>query len=604
MLLKSRQRFTHNLGVGVLDTRSSYATLVDILHQRAARTPDKVGYIYLKDGQADEVKFTYQQMDRRARQIAKQLQSRTQPGDRVVINHLPGLDYIASFFGCLYASTVAVPVYPPRFNQKLDRLNSILKDCQPKAALTSKSILETVQPLIKDNPHFEAVDWVVTEDSSQLDVEGFEPIFPSLDDLAFIQYTSGSTSDPKGVMLTHGNLIANLECITDRFQANENDVAVIWLPPYHDMGLIGGVLTPSYIGFPLVLMSPYAFLQRPLRWLQTITKYKATATGGPNFAYELCSRRITEEQKQTIDLSSLRLSFCGAEPIRADVVREFTNQFSVCGFTPQAFFPCYGLAEATLMVSAGEVGTSPTIRTVDGDTLEKQGLAVEVDCETNNRGVRTFVGCGNAPSRHTLKIVDPVTLEECPEGAVGEIWFCGPSVAKGYWNRPADSEKTFGAKVRGGTGESFLRTGDLGFIKEGQLFVTGRLKDLLIFRGRNFYPQDIELTVAKSHEALRAGAGAAFSILEREEEKLVIVHELDRSSRDANLDEVVEAIRQNVFETHGLNPYAISLIKTNSIPLTSSGKIQRHASRKLFLQGQLNEKLRFIEGCSPSLPPN
>ncbi len=575
-------------------TSQKMSTLVDLLQKRALETPDQVGYIFLRDGASDEVPLTYAQLDRKARQIASVLRSHVPAGSRVLINHNPGLEYISSFFGCLYASMVAVPVYPPRFNQKLDRLNSIVLSAEPKAALTSKQVLDTLRPSIAESALLSPLFWLETDtlpdENLTTDIES-----PSAQALAFLQYTSGSTSDPKGVMLSHGNLMANLAVIKKCFNLNQESSGVVWLPPYHDMGLIGGVLEPAYVGFPIVLISPYTFLQRPYRWLQAVSKYKAKSTGGPNFAFEVAVRRTTDEQLAELDLSSLEVTFCGAEPIRAEMIERFSEKFAPAGFRKESFYPCYGLAEATLMVSGGIALQPPVIRPIEGDLLESEGRVVDAT-DIEKKGVRRLVGCGTEAPGHRIAIVNPTTLERCEEGRVGEIWFAGPSVAQGYWQRPEETESHFRATIAGEDDAlHYLRTGDLGFLKDKQVFVTGRLKDLVIIHGRNLYPQDIELTVEQSHASLKSGAGAAFAVNHQEADRLVIVHELERKSKDVNIEEVAKAIRQAVMEFHGVSPYAISLIEPNSIPLTSSGKIQRHAARKLFLGKELRERGRFME---------
>ncbi|MBY0370414.1 fatty acyl-AMP ligase [bacterium] len=563
------------------------------MQHRAQATPGKVGYIFLRDGQSDEVPMTYAQLDRKARQIANHLRSQMPVGSRVLINHNPGLEYISSFFGCLYASMIAVPVYPPRFNQKLDRLNSIVTSALPAAALTSKQTMDTLRQPISESPLLSPLRWIETD--TLPDENPAELPLPTADTLAFLQYTSGSTSDPKGVMLSQGNLMSNLEGIRQAFGIHGDSRGVIWLPPYHDMGLIGGVLEPAYVGFPVVLFSPFAFLQRPFRWLQAVSKYRATTTGGPNFAYELCARRMSDEQVAELDLSSLDLAFCGAEPIRAEMITRFSDRFAAAGFKKEAFYPCYGLAEATLMVSGGAKNEVPVVLPIDGERLEHEGLAVAAKTP-GLKNERQLVGCGKEIAGHKVRIVEPTSHELCADGRVGEIWFSGPSVAQGYWQKPEDTLSHFHARIAGDPTEaSFLRTGDLGFVKDGEVYVTGRLKDLLIIHGRNLYPQDIELTVEKSHGALKSGAGAAFAIAQSEVDKLVVVQEIERKFKELDLQEVVRAIRAAVMESHGVAPYAISLIEPNSIPLTSSGKIQRHAARKLFLEGELRERGRFLE---------
>lgn len=563
----------------------SFQSLVDIAIDHSNKISQKDCFIFLKDGDNTEVKLTFAELDNLSRKIASLLQSKLEPGDRVLINHLPGIDYITSFFGCLYAGMVAVPVYPPRYNPKFDRLSNIVSDAKPKLALTTNAVLQTL------STQFD-LEWVHTDNLQNIDHTQWKKQEYNENSLAYLQYTSGSTSSPKGVMISHGNIVANLKCITDFFEMNQNSVGTIWLPPYHDMGLIGGILESAYLGVTTVLMSPYSFVQRPLRWLKAISKYKATVSGGPNFAYELCVRRVTDEQLSELDLSSWELAFCGAEPIRKEATDAFTEKFAKCGFRKEAFYPCYGLAEATLMVSGPKKMSSLQECTIDSDKLEKEGLIEQVFDKSGR--TRTYIGCGTQASLHEIKIVNPETFEECKEGTVGEIWFNGPSNALGYWQNSKATEESFRAKIKGSE-KNYMRTGDLGFVLQDHLYIAGRIKDLIIFRGRNYYPQDIELTVEKSHESLKAGACAAFTLNDETGEKLVIVQELQRGIKNIDLNEVITNIKAKVFEEHGISPHAISLISTNSIPLTSSGKIQRHAARTKFLNKELEEKARFEE---------
>ncbi len=402
--------------------------------------------------------------------------------------------------------------------------------------------------------------------------------------LAFLQYTSGSTGTPKGVMLSHANLIHNSALICHAFEHTRSGVGVFWLPSYHDMGLIGGILQPMYYGRPNVLMSPMSFLQKPLRWLQAISRYKSTVSGGPNFAYDLCVRRISPEERRTLDLSSWSLAFNGAEPIRPETIAEFTRTFAQCGFHPEAFYPCYGLAEATLMVTGGMKTALPVIRTFDAKALESNQA---VDALPDEEGTRTFVGCGKAFADQEVVIVDPETMTRRPDCRVGEIWVAGPSVAQGYWRHAEETAKSFLAYLKDSGRGPYLRTGDLGFLHDGELFVTGRLKDLIIIRGRNFYPQDIEQTVEKAHPLLRSSSSAVFMIEVAGRERLGVVAEIERGRNRSpqELDEVFEAIRKSVSAEHEIPMEAIVLIKAGSIPKTSSGKIQRHACRNGFLRG-------------------
>jgi acyl-CoA synthetase (AMP-forming)/AMP-acid ligase II len=569
------------------------ASLVDLVRFRAQASPDTLAYVYLKDGSSDAISLTYAELERKAREIAAALTRHTVPGDRALINHQPSLDYIISFFGCLFAGVTAVPVYPPRFNTKMERLDAIVDDVEPRVALTSKAVREALGPAIESHAGLHRLKWIET-DSLQIDPLDRPAAGIGADTLAFLQYTSGSTSSPKGVMLSHGNLMHNLAAIGHAFETGPGQSAVSWLPPYHDMGLIGGILSPLYAGMPSILMSPYSFLMRPARWLQAITRYKGTFSGGPNFAFELCVKRIPDRQLEELDLSSWDLAFCGAEPIRAETLDAFARKFERCGFRAKSLYPCYGLAEATLMVTGGKRAAGATRLSLSSEKLET--TATVVPSPAGTRGSRTLIGCGGPSLGNRVEVVDPVTRVPREDGHVGEIWVSGPSVAQGYWRKTTETETTYQATIAGDdSGDFYLRTGDLGFKRNGEIFVTGRIKDLVILRGRNYYPQDIERTVGHAHPALNVGACAVVSVDELGQEQLVIIQELSRGARDVNMDEVADAIRREVFEHHGVSPYAISLLKPNSIPLTSSGKIQRQLSRQLFLGGTLEEVRRFTQ---------
>ncbi len=391
-------------------------------------------------------------------------------------------------------------------------------------------------------------------------------------------------------MVTHGNLLHNLARLREVFQFSPESVSVTWLPHYHDMGLIGGLLQPTYAGGEMIVMPPSAFLQRPIRWLEALTRYRATTMTAPNFAYELCAQKIPAERRAPLDLSNMNVALCGAEPVRPDTLAQFAEAFGPCGFRKQAFRPAYGLAEATLIVSGSASGNEPFVRTVLADELRQNRVVPSVASEKNGAsGTRVLAGCGGVVPGLSVAIVDPETLLPCASDRVGEIWISGPSVAQGYWRKPEETKQTFGAHLATGEGP-FLRTGDLGFVDVGnsgqQVFVTGRLKDLIIIRGANHYPQDLEHTVERSHRALRPACGAAFSIDVNGTEHLVIVQEVnDRSS--APNEEMVSAIRRALAESHEVHPDAIVLIEPRSIPRTSSGKIQRYASREAFLAGAL-----------------
>jgi amino acid adenylation domain-containing protein len=554
----------------------------EILRYRAHRQPGQTAYTHLVDGETEEVCVTFGDLDHRARTIAAWLQHYDAEGQRVLLLYPTGLDYIAAFFGCLYSGAIAIPAYPPRFNRLLSRLNTVVADAQASFALTSRDIFSKIEPVIGQNENLQKLQWVITDELNENDAhEWREPSFDA-DALAFIQYTSGSTVTPKGVMVTHRNLLHNQKLIRAAFSQDEGSVVVSWLPIYHDMGLIGGVLQPMYTGGTCVLMSPMAFLQRPFRWLQAISRYKASTSGGPNFAYDMCVRKIAPEQRALLDLSSWRVAFNGSEPVRDETLRNFATAFGPCGFSEDAFHPCYGLAEATLLVSAGR-GNARLSKQLDAHALQKN-LVREVG--VGETSTKTIVSCGRIPESQRVVIADPSTLARCASDEVGEICVSGPSVAAGYWGRINETEETFHARIEGEEGE-FLRTGDLGFVSGGELFVTGRLKDLIIIRGRNYYPSDIELTVERCHASLRSGGAAAFSVEVSGEERLVVVQELERR-QSPDTEEVFETIRRAVAEEHELQTYAIALLQAANLPKTSSGKTMRRECRSAFMEGRLD----------------
>jgi acyl-CoA synthetase (AMP-forming)/AMP-acid ligase II/acyl carrier protein len=557
--------------------------LIDILLQRVQIQPNHKGYIFLQDGETESESLTYKELDRQAKGIASHLQQ--WKGERALLLYHSGLEFIAAFFGCLYAGVVAVPVYPPKRNQKLSRLLSIVNDSQAKVALTSTSILAEIgQRWEKETELLSQLKWVTT-DTIEANPQEFIPKSPKPESLAFLQYTSGSTGAPKGVMVTHRNIIHNQQLIHQAFGHSEKSIVVGWLPLFHDMGLIGNVLQPMYLGIPCILMPPVAFLQKPICWLKAISKYKATTSGGPNFAYDLCVKKIQPEHLANLDLSSWDLAFNGAEPLRAKTLEQFSKKFAQCGFNYSAFYPCYGMAETTLFATGGDKNQKPVIKRALTEKLEKTSL---VETEVLSAESPVLVGCGHTYMDTTVIIVNPESLTRCEKGQVGEIWVSGGSIASGYWNRSEATQETFQAYSKD-TGEGpFLRTGDLGFLLDEELFVTGRLKDVIIIRGQNHYPQDIELTVQKSHPALRPNCGAAFSLEVEGEERVVVVQEVERSYlHKLKEDEVIEAIRKAVSQNHQLQIYGIVLLKTASIPKTSSGKIQRYACRNLFLEDGL-----------------
>ncbi len=555
-------------------------SLVEILCTRAADLPERDAYTFLVDGETDAVKLTYRELDQRARAVAAQLEMVCEPRARALLLFPPGLDYIAAFCGCLYAGVVAVPAYPPRMNRNLQRLQAIVADSDAAVALTTTATLARIKPSLAQQEGLENLRWLETDNlANDLAATSRMPDI-NRETLALLQYTSGSTATPKGVMVTHGNLLHNESMIQRAFRQTPDSIIAGWLPLYHDMGLIGTVLQPLFTGSRCVLMSHVAFLQRPVRWLEAISLYRATTSGAPNFGYELCTRKVTAEERESLDLSTWSTAFNGSEPVRADTLEQFSKTFAPCGFRASAFYPCYGLAEATLFVSGSPEPRVPHVKAFAAEALERNRVI-----ETDDAEARRLVSCGDTAPDQRVVIVNHETRSVCGANEVGEIWVAGDSVTSGYWKRPEETAETFGARTAEG-GESFLRTGDLGFIHDDELFITGRLKDLIIIRGRNLYPHDIERTVQESHPKLRSAVGAAFSITNGEE-RLVVVHEAERSAK-CNHEEILSAIRAAVAEEYEVQLNAVVIVKTGGVPRTSSGKIQRRACREMFLSNQLD----------------
>jgi len=529
-------------------------------------------------------RWTYAQLDQRARAIASALQDLGAAGERALLLYPAGLDYIAAFFGCLYAGVVAVPTYPPRRNRLDPRIQALVADAQATKVLTTTDILSDMAQRLAQVPELKNQQWLATDNLAEELADNWQVSDIHSDTLAFLQYTSGSTGTPKGVMVSHGNLLHNEEMILQGFGHTENTVFVGWLPLFHDMGLIGNLLQPLYLGIPSILMSPVAFLQKPYRWLQAISRFKATTSGGPNFAFDLCVQKITKEQRAQLDLKSWEVAFNGAEPIHAQTLERFSETFADCGFRREAFYPCYGMAETTLFISGGLKTKPPLVYQVEETALEQH----RVVAASEEEGTRSIVGCGQTWLEQKIVIVDPESFRPCSEQQVGEIWVSGPNVALGYWNRTEETQQTFQAYLAD-TGEGpFLRTGDLGFLQNCELFVTGRLKDIIIIRGGNHYPQDIELTTEKSHPALKTNSGAAFSVEIAGEERLFVAQEVERTAlKNLNTDEIVSAIRQAIAEQHELQVYTLLLLKPATLPKTSSGKVQRRTCQLKFLEGTL-----------------
>ncbi len=563
------------------------SSLVEILRYRAQHQPNQVAYIELENGETERKRLTYAQLDAEARAIATHLQALGASGSTVLLTFplSEGLAFTAAFFGCLYSGAIAITAWPPLNESLLSELQYKAADAEAKFALSTNSFLAQLQAPLAATPPLNDIHWVATDTLSPESAESWQ--MPEVTDssLAYLQYTSGSTGLPKGAMISHGNVLDNLGLIYNTCQYTDQDIGICWLPLYHDLGLVGAVIQPVYAGGPAVIMSPVDFILKPLRWLQAISRYRGTTSGGPNFAYELCCRKITPEQIAELDLGSWAIAVNGAEPVLAETLEKFAKTFAPAGFRKEAFCPAYGMAETTVMVSLTERTEVPTVEFVQRSALEQNKIKLaERESES-----RTVVGCGQIGENHPVAIVNPDTLERCEPDEVGEVWVAGGSVAQGYWNRPEVTEDTFNARIAG-TGEGpFLRTGDMGFVQDNELFITGRIKDVIILWGNNHYPHFLEATIEKSHPALRPGGVAVFGVEVDGEERLAVVQEIEsRALKSLDAEGVIGAIRQNLGMHHMLEAHAIALVRPGSTPKTPTGKTQRSACKQKYLSGELN----------------
>ena len=581
----------------------NYSTIVDVLLDRSISQPDRTAYTFLADGEQESGSCTYRDLDLQARAIASELLTKVKPGDRalLVYPYTAGLEFIAAFMGCLYAGVVAVTDYPRQHIKSLSQYQDRIVDCQAGIALTTYEFAERVKGQLISHPtmalKLKALPWIASDRVDLSVADRWQPPKIDGDSLAFLQYTSGSTGQPKGVMVTHGNVLHNSQVIYKSFGHNEQSRILIWLPMFHDMGLIGGVMQPLFAGLPAVLMSPIALAQKPFLWLQALSKYKITTSGGPNFAYDLLCQKITDEQRASLDLSHWQVAFTGAEPVRAETLEKFTELYEPCGFDRNAFYPCYGMAEATLFITGIDPGKYPTVTYLDKKALTEDKVVAVTSEHPDSKAV---VSCGHTWLGDEIIIVNPETKMQCEGDRVGEIWATGAGIGKGYYQREEQTENTFRATLANNPDKTYLRTGDLGFTRDGELYITGRIKDMMILWGRNHYPQHIEETVESCHPALRPNHGAAFSVDVGGEEQLVVAHEINRTDlRKLNAEEVIGAIRLSVGEQNMANVFAVALLKTGSIPKTSSGKIQRRACQSMFLDGSLNTVAQWQQSEIP-----
>jgi acyl-CoA synthetase (AMP-forming)/AMP-acid ligase II len=560
-------------------------SLVDLVRHRATGQPHDRAYVFLSDRGNEQAELTFADLHRQAHAVAGSLLGLAQRGDRVLLLFPPGLDFVVAFFACVLAGVIPVPMMIPRRASSRDAANAILADCSPRLAVTTRG-LATTRPDVLERFQAAEFEWFILEQTEEPKKPDICVAASKRGDIALLQYTSGSTSEPRGVMVSHGNLLDNSEMIRLALGNTRASTFVSWVPHYHDMGLILNILQTLYLGALCVLMAPVTFMQRPLTWLRAIHTYRAEVATAPNFAFDLCVLRFRAEQMRDIDLSSWRLALNGAEPLRADTVDRFASTFAPYGFKANSMYPAYGLAEATLLVTGGHSGSGPITRRVSRTELQKGRVAAPTRPEDG----QVLIGCGEPLVGEHVAIIASDSRRRLEVDRVGEVWVNGPNVAQGYWQNAGATASTFQAQIEGEDGEHWLRTGDLGFLdRSGELFITGRIKDVIIIRGTNHYPQDIENTVQNVHPALRRNCGVAFTTLdENGRDKLVVIQEVERTYRRAiAAAELVASIREAVVNEHEINADEILLIAPGTLPKTTSGKVQRNLTRTFWLDGLL-----------------
>lgn len=561
-------------------------TLAALLSSQAQKRGDDRVYTLLTDGEQEARPLSYGELDLEARAIAARLQRECERGDRVLLLIGDARDFIRGFMACQHAGVIAVPAYPPfpiQSARRLATLRAITRDSGASAVLAAGGGPELRGLLEEPAPELAALKWVAADDVPDSEADDFRPVTIRPEDISFLQYTSGSTALPKGVIVTHDSLMWNEEMIRRSFRMTDGDVVLGWLPLFHDMGL-GLVLQTLYAGLQAVLMPPLTFIQRPGLWLQAISRYGGSISGGPDFGYALCVRRIPPEEREQLDLSTWRLAFNGAEPIRAATLRSFAETFEPHGFRASSLYPCYGMAEITLFATGVTASGGATELAVD--------LAALREGRIEPGGEHVLVSSGAPILHRRVEIVDPETCRRVEPGQIGEIWLAGPDVCAGYWERPDATEETFRARLADSGEGPFLRTGDLGAMYDGQLWVTGRLKDLIIVGGANHYPHDIEATVEAAHPRIRRGCSAAFALEREDREEIVVVAEL-KPAGDGEDDPAALArtVRTAVAAGHGIQVDHVAFAPPHTLPKTSSGKLQRSRARQSFESGEYGESI-------------
>lgn len=568
-----------------LDMRG-VTSVADLLEQRARLQSQETSFTFLRDGVVESERLSYSALQQRVHALAAWFVDDGLSGRSALMLYPPGLDFIVAFLACLYARVIPVPAVPPSAKKSATNLEAIMSDAGAVTILTSSALAPKLESLFA-SPEAANPYRCIATDAIANDGRRCQAPPPQRDDVAFLQYTSGSTGSPKGVVVSHGNLLHNNGMETEFFGMDDATVFLTWLPHHHDMGLIGNLLQSIFVGAPCYVMAPATFVKRPFVWLKAIDTYRATISGAPNFAYQLCVDRITDEQIEQLDLSSWRVAFNGAEPVRHATLEAFQRRFGRCGLSQSTLYPCYGMAEATLIISGREFGQPPRSLFVDKNELE-QSRVVEVDAAHAN--AHALVSCGRLIHDQAVRIVDPNSGEPCAPHSPGEIWVSGASACLGYLNKPEITENVFRARLPGDPERRFVRSGDLGFVdRQGELFITGRLKDILIVRGRNYYPQDIEFAVANSHPALALDGVAAFALDFAGEERVVVAAEIRRTSAsDFVLDDIVRSVNATLSEVFELSLFGFALLRPGRVPKTSSGKLQRSRARQLYNERALD----------------